>query len=522
MFGFPRQRRVLHPNVRAPQAICIGRSLRLSGRLGVRRGRLLQQGHRVPGELPNGRPTACVTQNYLCQPIIGGNNACLPSCQVNGNARHLLRVRLQLNLQYLDRRLRGRRCRAGRCRRWPGAMLARQVGMPATAARARLIRASSTAARPRPPTAGPRGPTVGRAQSPVAAATAPPALGAQMFSGDWLDWSHWCGAAEPLTQIDRTAQACRLSIRGVGVTLEHVLRQTSDRRRAETFALGLDAAAIESRLELRDGEWRLLVEEADVIAAIRALDGFDEEIDATAVVPIPLPVEPQSWLGPLVAVALFGGYLFTGPVDAQNRWFGPGAALSAQILGGAGLSDGHRPDAACPFRPRPRERCSRLRAAWRRRSSAWSRRRCASHASGRCCRQLGDGTVVRTGPRLDRGLNRDLRSPGVVDSAGFMEACVALAGLGGPGGEPGAPGHAGIEPRIGRRRPPLWLAFGRRARSIGGPFPTHSFADCAETRHGRADRLDLGGCLGSGSGVTSAQQRWTIRVRFCLSAAPSR
>jgi len=52
------------------------------------------------------------------------------------------------------------------------------------------------------------------------------------------------------------------------------------------------------------------------------------------VVPLPQPPEPQSWLGPLVAVALFGGYLFTGPVDAQNGWFEPGAALSGQILAG--------------------------------------------------------------------------------------------------------------------------------------------------------------------------------------------
>jgi len=117
-------------------------------------------------------------------------------------------------------------------------------------------------------------------------------------------------------------------------TPEHVLRQTPDRRRAEAFALGLDAAAIDSRIESRDGEWQVLVHPSDAAAAMRALDGFDEEVDAMAVVPLPREPEPLSWLGPFVAVVLFAGYLFTGPVDPQNRWFGPGAALSGKILGG--------------------------------------------------------------------------------------------------------------------------------------------------------------------------------------------
>jgi rhomboid protease GluP len=127
--------------------------------------------------------------------------------------------------------------------------------------------------------------------------------------------------------------------RGVGArgpehTTEHILRQTPDRRRAEAFALGLDAAAIDSRLELHEGEWRVLVGEADAQAASQALEGFDAEVDAMAVVPLPLPPEPQSWLGPFVAILLLGGYLVTGPVDAQNRWFDPGAALSGKILAG--------------------------------------------------------------------------------------------------------------------------------------------------------------------------------------------
>ncbi len=117
-------------------------------------------------------------------------------------------------------------------------------------------------------------------------------------------------------------------------TAEHILRQTPDRRRAEAFALGLDAAAIDSRLELRDGEWRVLVGEADAQAASQALEGFDVEVDAMAVVPLPQPPEPQSWLGPCVAAMLLGGYMVTGPVDAQSRWFDLGAALSGKILSG--------------------------------------------------------------------------------------------------------------------------------------------------------------------------------------------
>jgi len=120
----------------------------------------------------------------------------------------------------------------------------------------------------------------------------------------------------------------------MATTAEHILRQTPDRRRAEAFALGLDAAAIDSRLELRDGEWRVLVGEADAQAASQALEGFDAEVDAMAVVQLPQPPVPQSWLGAFVAIVLLGGYLITGPVDAQNHWFDLGAALSGKILAG--------------------------------------------------------------------------------------------------------------------------------------------------------------------------------------------
>lgn len=115
---------------------------------------------------------------------------------------------------------------------------------------------------------------------------------------------------------------------------EHILRRTRDRGRAETFALGLDAAAIDSRIDREGGEWQVVVDEADAQAASQALEGFDEEVEAAAVVPLPRPMEPPSWLGPCVAIALLAGYLFTGPVDDHNRWFGPGAALSSRILAG--------------------------------------------------------------------------------------------------------------------------------------------------------------------------------------------
>ena len=78
----------------------------------------------------------------------------------------------------------------------------------------------------------------------------------------------------------------------------------------------------------------MVVSQIDAPAAVRALDGFDEEVDALAVRQLPLPPERPSSLGLLFAALIGGLYLVTGPVDLGTRWFDRGGALSEQILHG--------------------------------------------------------------------------------------------------------------------------------------------------------------------------------------------
>ncbi len=121
---------------------------------------------------------------------------------------------------------------------------------------------------------------------------------------------------------------------------EVVVRRTPDRRRAETFALGLDAAGLDSRIDHDHGhghgagEFRVVVAAAAAVAAERALEGFDEEVNALVVRELPVPPAPPSALGWTVAALILAIYLATGPVAFDGPWFQEGGALSAAILHG--------------------------------------------------------------------------------------------------------------------------------------------------------------------------------------------
>jgi len=115
--------------------------------------------------------------------------------------------------------------------------------------------------------------------------------------------------------------------------VDHVLRTTTSATQASDWALVLTAASITHRVDERDGQFLLVVDEADVAAATRALDGFDEEG-----APEQQPAAPdQGWspLGVLCAIGLFAMLLVTGPRAGGSVWFTAGSASADQIVHGA-------------------------------------------------------------------------------------------------------------------------------------------------------------------------------------------
>lgn len=115
--------------------------------------------------------------------------------------------------------------------------------------------------------------------------------------------------------------------------MEHVLRTTASATQAGDWALVLTAASITHRVDERDSQFALVVDDADVAAATQALDGFDEEG-----APEQQPAAPdQGWspLGLLCAIGFFAMLLVTGPRDRGSVWFAAGSASADQIVHGA-------------------------------------------------------------------------------------------------------------------------------------------------------------------------------------------
>ena len=115
-----------------------------------------------------------------------------------------------------------------------------------------------------------------------------------------------------------------------------VIRETGDAVKAGDWALVLASAGIGHELRETLGRFQLIVEAGDGAAAGRALDEFDAEARADAVVEPPGMAEAKSVLGLGIVVVLLAFYLVAGPREAlaPSRWFEVGSASAERILHG--------------------------------------------------------------------------------------------------------------------------------------------------------------------------------------------
>ena len=112
------------------------------------------------------------------------------------------------------------------------------------------------------------------------------------------------------------------------------VRVTDSIPRAGDWALVLHSAAIDHRVDIRDGALAIVVRPADGPGALAALDAFDAE--SRPVSEAPVPDLGPSPLGLACAVLLVMMFRVTGAGDARpaSTWFDVGSAASSAILDG--------------------------------------------------------------------------------------------------------------------------------------------------------------------------------------------
>jgi membrane associated rhomboid family serine protease len=104
---------------------------------------------------------------------------------------------------------------------------------------------------------------------------------------------------------------------------------------ASEWALVLAASGIAYRVEEGGAGWAVLVPDADLIRARRALRAYDvENRRPLAATPVPGGSVRAAWtVGLLVGALLLGFFAMTGPPAPGSIWFERGAAAAAPMLG---------------------------------------------------------------------------------------------------------------------------------------------------------------------------------------------
>jgi membrane associated rhomboid family serine protease len=115
--------------------------------------------------------------------------------------------------------------------------------------------------------------------------------------------------------------------------VDHVLRTTASPTQAGDWALVLTAASIAHRVDQQDGQFALVVDDADTAAAADALAGFDEEGEPEQ--PPPAPDLGWSPLGILCSIGFVAMLWRTGTWSQGSAWFSAGAASADAIMHGA-------------------------------------------------------------------------------------------------------------------------------------------------------------------------------------------
>jgi membrane associated rhomboid family serine protease len=114
--------------------------------------------------------------------------------------------------------------------------------------------------------------------------------------------------------------------------VNHVLRTTASPTKVNDWSLVLTAASIHHHVHEHDGQFVLLVDDADAAAAGEALDAFDAE--GAPQPPPPAPDLGWSPLGLLCAIGFAAMLLVTGNPEGGSVWFQVGSASARQILNG--------------------------------------------------------------------------------------------------------------------------------------------------------------------------------------------
>lgn len=109
---------------------------------------------------------------------------------------------------------------------------------------------------------------------------------------------------------------------------------TPDYHDAALWALVLSAVDIPHRVEMREGQWLLLVSERDEAAARRELAIFQEENRDWPSAPPDSPSRSAHAYPPTIPImgSLLAFHLVTGPWQEDNPWFAAGAVDSERIL----------------------------------------------------------------------------------------------------------------------------------------------------------------------------------------------
>jgi rhomboid protease GluP len=114
---------------------------------------------------------------------------------------------------------------------------------------------------------------------------------------------------------------------------ERVLRTTASPTQAGDWALVLTSADIQHRVDEREGQFALVVADADGVRADRAISEFEAEGEPE--VQPPAPDQGPSSLGLVAAIGFLAWFLVTGTREAGSRWFDLGSASAELIARGA-------------------------------------------------------------------------------------------------------------------------------------------------------------------------------------------
>ena len=115
-----------------------------------------------------------------------------------------------------------------------------------------------------------------------------------------------------------------------------VLRATADLRRAESWALVLEALSIPYRLVAGEGRWAIVVDPGAAPRATAALAAHDREAAEEPAREAAPPDVGASAAGVLVPIGLVAFFFITGPRGglAHDLWFRPGSAVAEKIVAG--------------------------------------------------------------------------------------------------------------------------------------------------------------------------------------------